>query len=122
MEGKEMVILTILVMLWWSRGNCLTFNVTVAQDGSGNYKTISEAVNAAPMMSARHYFILVKQGIYNENVTIPKYKTNIALVGADTRKTIITASKSSGGYPTPNTATLGKYIIIFGKLNLLQKI
>nr|XP_025884904.1 probable pectinesterase/pectinesterase inhibitor 32 [Solanum lycopersicum] len=81
MEGKERVILTIIMMLWWGAGNCTAFDSTVAQDGSGDYKTITEAVIAAPKMSTKTYFIHVKKGTYNENVTIPNEKPNIALVG-----------------------------------------
>ncbi|XP_055803608.1 probable pectinesterase 30 [Solanum dulcamara] len=109
MEGKTIVISTIMVMLWWSAVNCMTFDSTVAQDGSGKYKTITEALNAAPINSSKQYFIHVKKGIYNENVTIPNDKTNIALVGDGMGITIITASKSSKGFPTPNTATLEVY-------------
>ncbi|KAH0770993.1 hypothetical protein KY290_014974 [Solanum tuberosum] len=109
MEGKDKVILTVIVMLWWSAVNCMTFDSTVAQDGSGDYKTITEALNAAPKMSSKTYFIHVKKGLYNENITIPNDKPNIALVGDGMDATVITASKSSKGYPTPNTATLEVY-------------
>lgn len=111
MEGKEMVVLTIMLMLWCIAGNCFTFDSTVAKDGSGKYKTITEAINAAPKMSSKLYFIHVKRGIYNENVTIPSDKTNITLIGDGMKDTIITASKSSKRFPTPNTATLGTYLI-----------
>ncbi|KAH0700163.1 hypothetical protein KY284_014378 [Solanum tuberosum] len=109
MEGKDKVILTVIVMLWWSVVNCMTFDSTVAQDGSGDYKTITEALNAAPKMSSKTYFIHVKKGNYNENITIPNDKPNIALVGDGMDATVITASKSSKEYPTPYTATLEVY-------------
>ncbi|KAM3285717.1 pectinesterase [Capsicum chacoense] len=109
MEWKEMGILTIMVMLWWSAGNCLKFDSTVAKDGSGKYKTIAAAINAAPKMRTKPYYIHAKRGIYYENVTIPYDKTNIALVGDGMGVTIISASKSSKRFPTPNTATLEVY-------------
>ncbi|KAJ8567624.1 hypothetical protein K7X08_019832 [Anisodus acutangulus] len=110
MEGKEVGIFTIMLMLWWSAGNCLTLDSTVAKDGSGNYKTITEAVHAAPKHSKKPYYIHVKAGIYNENVTVPTDKTNIALIGDGIGLTIITASKSeTKKFATPNTATLEVY-------------
>ncbi|MCD9642164.1 hypothetical protein HAX54_028847 [Datura stramonium] len=109
MEGEKMGILTIMMMLMWSGGNCLKFDSTVAKDGSGNYKTIAEAINAAPKMSTKPYYIHVKQGIYYENVTIPHEKPNIALIGDGRRLTIISAGKFMKGFPTPNTATLEVY-------------
>ncbi|CAN4078739.1 unnamed protein product [Withania somnifera] len=109
MEGKEMVIFTIMVMLWWSVGNCLKFDSTVAKDGSGKYKTIAQALDAAPKNSSKTYFIHVKRGIYDENITISSDQTNIGLVGDGMGVTIITARKSSKRFPTPYTATLGVY-------------
>ncbi|XP_062174869.1 pectinesterase 2-like [Alnus glutinosa] len=81
-------------------------NIVVANDGSGNYKTIKEAVTAASKRSGSgRYVIYVKAGTYKENVEI-KLK-NIMLVGDGIGKTIITGSKSVGGGATTfNSATL----------------
>ncbi|KAF5732938.1 pectinesterase 2 [Tripterygium wilfordii] len=76
-------------------------NVVVAQDGSGNYKTITEAVAAASKRSGSgRYVIYVKQGTYKENVEIGSKLKNIMLVGDGIGKTIITGSKSVGGGTT----------------------
>ena len=64
-------------------------NIVVAQDGSGNYKTIKEAINAASSQSGNGRFVIyVKAGTYKENVEI-KLK-NIMLVGDGIGKTIVT--------------------------------
>lgn len=82
-------------------------NVVVAQDGSGNYKTVAAAVAAAKSSSGR-YVIYVKAGVYNEKIEI-KAK-NIMLVGDGIGKTILTGSKSVGGGSTTfNSATLGMF-------------
>ncbi|GLJ10952.1 hypothetical protein SUGI_0138690 [Cryptomeria japonica] len=84
----------------------VTSNVIVAQDGSGNYKTIQEAVDAAPDNSKVRYIIKVKEGIYQEYVKVNKRKTMLMLVGDGMDKTIVTGSKSFvGGTPTYSTAT-----------------
>jgi pectinesterase len=87
-------------------------NIVVANDGSGNYTTIKEAVTAASKRSGSgRYVIYVKAGTYKENVEI-KLK-NIMLVGDGIGKTIITGSKSVGGGATTfNSATLGKKILL----------
>ncbi|KVH91209.1 Pectinesterase, active site-containing protein [Cynara cardunculus var. scolymus] len=73
-------------------------NVVVAQDGSGNYKTVGEAVAAAGKRSGSgRYVIYVKAGSYNENIEIGTKLKNIMLVGDGIGKTIITGSKSVGG-------------------------
>ncbi|CAL0324596.1 unnamed protein product [Lupinus luteus] len=80
-------------------------NVVVAQDGSGNYKTVTEAINAAPRSSNQRYVIYVKAGIYNEQIVIKA--NNIMLIGDGIGKTVITGSKSvEGGSTTYDSATV----------------
>ncbi|XP_027105037.2 pectinesterase-like [Coffea arabica] len=67
-------------------------NVVVAQDGSGNYKTVQEAVTAAPNNPQTRYVIYVKKGTYKEKVDIGKSKKNLMLVGDGMDLTIITDS------------------------------
>lgn len=69
---------------------------TVAQDGSGNYKTIQEAVNAVRDHSELKAVIRIKNGIYQEKLVIPAWKKNIILIGADKEGTIITNADYSG--------------------------
>jgi pectinesterase len=70
--------------------------LTVALDGSGNYKTIQEAVNAMRDFSQEPVTIFIKKGIYKEKLVIPSWKTNIALVGESRDSTIITNDDFSG--------------------------
>lgn len=84
-----------------------TPNVVVAADGSGNYRTVSAAVAAAPTKSSRRYVIRIKAGVYRENVDVPKGKTNIMFLGDGRSNTIITGSRSvKGGSTTFNSATV----------------
>ncbi|MBA7686297.1 hypothetical protein ES703_94740 [subsurface metagenome] len=62
----------------------------VAQDGSGDYKTIQEAVNSIRDFGFQRAFIHIKKGIYKEKLVIPSWKTRISLIGEDVEKTIIT--------------------------------
>lgn len=84
-------------------------NVVVAQDGSGNYKTIQGALNAASKRKgSSRYVIYIKAGTYNENVEVGKSLKNIMFVGDGMGKTIITGSKSVGGGSTTfRSATVG---------------
>src|SRR6188474_1766469 len=70
--------------------------LTVAQDGSGNYKTIQEAVNAMRDFSQERVTIFIKKGVYKEKLVIPTWKTNIALIGESRDSTIITFDDFSG--------------------------
>lgn len=91
------------------QSSTVTPNVVVAADGSGNYKTVSEAVAAAPEKSSTRYVIRIKAGVYRENVDVPKKKTNIMFLGDGRTSTIITASRNVvDGSTTFNSATVGK--------------
>lgn len=70
--------------------------INVAQDGSGNYKTIQEAVNAVRDLGDKRVRIFIKNGTYNEKLVIPSWKTNISLIGQDKENTIITNADFSG--------------------------
>ncbi|KAH7680013.1 Pectinesterase protein [Dioscorea alata] len=84
-----------------------TPNVTVAKDGSGNFTTITEALNAIPTDRDTAYVLSIKQGLYEENVTVESWMTNITMYGEGSRKTIITGNKSHrDGVQTYHTSTL----------------
>lgn len=71
-------------------------SLTVAQDGSGDYTTIQEAVNAVRDLSQVQVIIHIKPGIYREKLIIPSWKKNIFLKGENSETTIITNSDFSG--------------------------
>jgi len=74
--------------------------LTVAQDGSGDYKTIQEAINAVRDLSQEQVTIKIKPGIYHEKLVIPTWKKNISLIGESNANTIITNNDFSGkDYP-----------------------
>ncbi|KAK7388318.1 hypothetical protein VNO78_23132 [Psophocarpus tetragonolobus] len=99
-------------LLWLSRKNrrLLQSNdgeLVVAADGTGNFSTITEAINFAPNNSVGRTVIYVKQGTYEENVEIPSYKTNIVLLGDGKDVTVITGNRSViDGWTTFRSATL----------------
>ncbi|CAN8305510.1 unnamed protein product [Cochlearia groenlandica] len=70
----------------------ITANVVVAKDGTGKYKTVNEAVTAAPENSNTRYVIYVKKGVYKETIDIGKQKKNLMLVGDGKDVTVITGS------------------------------
>lgn len=69
---------------------------TVAKDGSGDFKTIQEAVMAVRDWSEVQVPIYIKKGIYREKVVIPSQKTRITLIGESAAETIITYDDYSG--------------------------
>lgn len=63
---------------------------TVAQDGSGDFTKIQDAIYASPAFPYEEVTIVIKNGIYNEKVRVPEWNTKIVLKGESKEKTIIT--------------------------------
>ncbi len=63
------------------------YDIVVAQDGTGDYTTVSEAVRAAPDDAEEPVKIFIKNGIYREKVIIDK--PHICLIGEDRDSTRI---------------------------------
>lgn len=64
--------------------------IFVARDGTGEFRTVNEAVEVCRAFMEYHKVIFVKKGVYKEKVIIPSWLTNIELCGEDAEKTIIT--------------------------------
>ncbi|KAG6474244.1 pectinesterase-like [Zingiber officinale] len=84
----------------------MTPNVTVAKDGSMDFKTISEALAKMPTTVNGRYVIYVKEGVYEEQVVVDMNMINVTMYGDGSRKTVITGSKNFvDGTKTFETAT-----------------
>ncbi len=64
--------------------------LTVARDGTGQFRTIGEAVEVCRAFMEYHKVIYVKKGVYKEKVIIPSWLTNIEICGENADNTIIT--------------------------------
>ncbi|MCP2099481.1 Ricin-type beta-trefoil lectin domain-containing protein, partial [Actinosynnema pretiosum] len=80
---------------------------TVAADGSGTYRKVQDAVNAAPTNSSARTVITVKAGTYREVVTVPANKPNITLrgLGSGPSNTVIVYNNSAYTHGTSNSAS-----------------
>ena len=89
-------------------------DVVVAKDGSGKFKSIQAAIDAAPKTgraTASRYVIRIKAGVYDEQVTVPKQAANFMFIGDGAAQSIITGDRSvakTPGMTTFNSATLSK--------------
>jgi pectinesterase inhibitor-like protein len=89
--------------------NTLTPDVVVAKDGSGKFKTINEALAAMPKTYNGRYVVYVKEGIYEEYVTITSQMMNVTVYGDGSKKSIVTGNKNfADGTTTFKTATFSK--------------
>lgn len=60
------------------------YDFVVAKDGSGDFFTVQEAINAVPdFRKNKRTTILVRKGEYKERVIIPECKINVSLIGEE---------------------------------------
>src|SRR5579872_718182 len=64
--------------------------ITVAADGSADFKTVQAAVDSAPEGSTTRTIIHIKPGTYTEVIKVPKEKPFIEFLGDDAATTILT--------------------------------
>lgn len=86
-------------------------NVIVAQDGSGQFRSIQAAINYATSRRVGNgrVVIYIKRGVYRENIAISSTMNKVMLIGDGMRYTVITGSRSvAGGYTTYSSSTVGK--------------
>jgi pectinesterase len=80
----------------------------VAKDGSGNFTTVQDALNAVPEGNQQPVTIYIKKGIYKEVVIVDATKSFIKLVGEDSAQTVITYNNHAGTR-LPNGDTLNTW-------------
>lgn len=68
--------------------------ITVAADGSGDFKTIQEAVAAVPENSPDRTILHIKPGTYQGQIFVPKEKQKVTFDGDDAKTTVITFDKT----------------------------
>jgi pectin methylesterase-like acyl-CoA thioesterase len=100
------IFLKFLVILMVLTVNAYGYDFIVAKDGSGNYTTLQEAINAAPTGRITAFTIFIKNGRYKEKITIPSSKPFIQMIGESVANTILTYDDYAGKNTSCNT-TLG---------------
>ncbi|KAG6431848.1 hypothetical protein SASPL_103416 [Salvia splendens] len=80
--------------------------VTVSQDGSGDFMSINEAVSSIPLHNTRRVVIRINSGVYREKVSIPKTMRFVILVGNAGDPPTITGNDTASSVRTFQTATV----------------
>jgi pectinesterase len=62
----------------------------VAQDGSGDYRTVQQALDAVPTGQKQRTTIFIKKGVYKEKLTLAAGHNFVYLLGEDAATTILT--------------------------------
>jgi pectinesterase len=72
------------------------FELTVSPDGSGDSKSINEALNRFRAYSPVPLKLHIRNGVYKEKVVIPHWLTNLTIDGQSIDSTILTNDDYSG--------------------------
>jgi pectinesterase len=83
-------VFIIFVLLPYCISAQTQYDFKVAQNGSGDFKTVQEAINAVPDFRKNPTRIFISNGIYKEKLTLAASKTNVKFIGEDSAKTILT--------------------------------
>ncbi|KAE9615434.1 hypothetical protein Lal_00048318 [Lupinus albus] len=80
--------------------------IKVMQDGSGNFKTINEAIKSIPKGNTKRVMVYIGSGTYNEKIRIEREKPFITLYGAPGKMPNLTYGGTALEYGTLDSATL----------------
>lgn len=64
--------------------------IVVARDGTGDYRTLTEAMEGIRAFMDYKVTVLIKNGVYKEKVIVPSWLQNVDFIGEDVEKTVIT--------------------------------
>ena len=64
--------------------------IVVARDGTGDYRTLTEAMEGIRAFMDYKVTVLVKKGVYKEKVVLPSWLENVDFIGENVENTIIT--------------------------------
>ena len=109
-------LLTVLLSVWLA-GSVLAQKqrITVAPDGSGDYRTVQAALNAVPTNNKNRIVIFIKKGVYKEKLKLDSTQHFVTLIGEDKNATVLTYDDFSGKVlPDGNklrTSTSGSFYI-----------
>ncbi|WP_438865393.1 pectinesterase family protein [Neptunicella sp.] len=85
--------ISILALLWALKCSLIyadiQYQITVAQDGSGDYTSIQQAINHTKSFPDKRITIRIGKGIYQEKVVVYAWNTRLSLIGAGPQQTII---------------------------------
>jgi pectinesterase len=104
----KQVLLILILFSFDSSVSAQTQKIIVAQDGSGQYKTVQAAFNAVPTGNSKPITIYVKKGTYKERLILDSGKNFVELIGEDKSNTLLTCNNHAR-MRLPNGDTINTY-------------
>ena len=97
MRHRETSILFLLFVCFYgsAQAGIAAYDISVAKDGTGNYVSVQEAINAVPDFRKKQTVIFIRNGTYREKLMVPESK-NIEFIGETVERTILTYDDFAG--------------------------
>jgi len=103
---SALIFVFIILIGFYSKAQ--TKKIIVAQDGSGQYKTVQAAFDAIPSGNTNPITVFVKKGIYKERLILDSGKNFVRLIGEDKSTTLLTYNNHAR-MRLPNGDTINTY-------------
>ena len=95
LPGKLALLALLCGLFVTAQGQSSKRTIVVAADGSGDFKTIQQAVDEVPDTNTRPVVIRIKPGVYSEQLRVSAGKRFITFRGEDAKSTVITYKLSA---------------------------
>ena len=91
-RGITLKVTLLLIMFAAITGKAANYKreITVAQDGSGDFTTITESLEAIRAFMDYKVTVNIRNGVYREKIIIPSWIQNVDFIGENADSTIIT--------------------------------
>jgi len=86
--------------------------MTVAQDGSGDFSTIQDAIDATKAFPDERITLYVMNGVYKEKVSLYSWNTHVSLIGENRDSTIITFNDNFNKLNKGRNRTFHRYTFL----------
>jgi pectinesterase len=101
MKGKLYILSFILFANYFSFSQTSNpqqykYIFTVAKDGTGEYTSIQDAIDAMRAYPLQPITLYIKNGVYNEKIELPANNTDVTFIGENVDSTVITWNDYSG--------------------------
>ncbi|RYY14450.1 MAG: hypothetical protein EOO36_14245, partial [Cytophagaceae bacterium] len=100
------LLLGLLANPGWARAQ--KSRLVVAADGSGDYRTVQQALDAVPTGQTQPTTIFIKRGVYKEKLTLAAGQNFVRLLGEDAATTVLTYDDYAQKQ-TPKGQNIGTY-------------
>jgi len=112
---KKLLLTFIGILILFTAFSDVKDRIVVAKDGTGDFKTVQEAINAVPDFRNAITVIFIKNGVYKEKLNLSASKRMVKMVGESRDKTVLTyddyaQKKNSFGEEMGTSGSSGFYI------------